>query len=105
MTGSRLETFKALVEKDPGKPLGWYSLANEYYKLEMYKEAIEAIKEYLKIADDEGAVYRTLAECYMQTGDYEMVREAYYEGIEAANRHGHPGMAEEYEEAIDMLGD
>ncbi len=105
MTGSRLETFKALVKKDPGNPLGRYSLANEYYKLEMYREAITEIKEYLKIADDQGAVYRMLAECYIKTGDAEMAREAYYEGIEAANRHGHPGMAEEYEEAIELLNE
>ena len=105
MADSRLETFKALVEKDPGNPLGRYSLANEYYNLGMYREAIEEIRKYLKIADDQGAVYRTLAECYIQTGNREMAREAYFKGIEAANRHGHPGMAEEYEEAIDMLGD
>ena len=105
MTGSRIETFKALVKKDPGNPLGRYSLANEYYKLEMYQEAITEIKEYLKIADDQGAVYRMLADCYIQMGDSEMAREAYYEGIEAANRHGHPGMAEEYEEAIDLMNE
>ena len=105
MTGSRIETFRALVKKDPGNPLGRYSLANEYYKLGMYQEAITEIKEYLKIANDQGAVYRMLADCYIQMGDTEMAREAYYEGIEAANRHGHPGMAEEYEEAIDLLND
>ena len=105
MTGSRIETFKALVKKDPGNPLGRYSLANEYYKLEMYKEAITEIDEYLKIADDQGAVYRMLAECYIHTGNSEMAREAYYKGMEAANRHGHPGMAEEYEEAIELLND
>lgn len=105
MTGSRIETFKALVKKDPGNPLGRYSLANEYYKLDMYQEAITEIREYLKIADDQGAVFRILADCYIRMGDTEMAREAYYEGIEAASRHGHPGMAEEYEEAIDLLGE
>jgi len=105
VTGSRIETFRALVKKDPGNPLGRYSLANEYYKLGMYQEAITEIKEYLKIANDQGAVYRMLADCYIQMGDTEMAREAYYEGIEAATRHGHPGMAEEYEEAIDLLND
>lgn len=105
MAGSRIETFKALVKKDPGNPLGRYSLANEYYKLDMYQEAITEIREYLKIADDQGAVFRILADCYIRMGDTEMAREAYYEGIEAASRHGHPGMAEEYEEAIDLLGE
>ena len=46
-----------------------------------------------------------LADCYIRTGDTEMAREAYYEGIGAANRHGHPGMAEEYEEAIELLNE
>ncbi len=105
MTGSRIETFKALVKKDPSNPLGRYSLANEYYKLDMYQEAITEIREYLKIANDQGAVFRILADCYIRMGDTEMAREAYYEGIEAANRHGHPGMAEEYEEAIDLLNE
>jgi len=105
VAGSRIETYKALVKKDPGNPFGRYSLANEYYKLEMYQEAITEIKEYLKIANDQGAVFRILADCYIQMGDTEMAREAYYEGIEAANHHGHPGMAEEYEEAIDLLGE
>jgi predicted Zn-dependent protease len=105
LTGSRIETFKALVKKDPGNPLGRYSLANEYYKLDMYQEAITEIREYLKIANDQGAVFRILADCYIRMGDNEMAREAYYEGIEAANRHGHPGMAEEYEEAIDLMNE
>jgi predicted Zn-dependent protease len=105
VTGSRIETFKALVEKDPGNPLGRYGLANEYYKLERFEEAVSEINEYLKIADDEGAVYRMLAECYIQLGEPEQARAAYWRGIEAATRHGHPGMVEEFEEAIEFLNE
>ena len=102
---SRIKTLKAALEKSPDNPLARYGLANEYYKLGLYKEAIAQINEYLKITDDQGAVYRMLAECYLNIGDSEMAREAYFRGIEAANRHGHPGMAEEFEEAIDMIED
>lgn len=105
MSDSRIETLKSLVEKDPDNPLGRYGLAHEYYKLDMYEEAISEIAEYLRIADDEGAVYRMLAECYIKTGETEKAREAYVKGMEAANRHGHPGMAEEYEEALEFLDD
>ncbi|MGD9651067.1 MAG: tetratricopeptide repeat protein [Candidatus Dadabacteria bacterium] len=102
---NRIDRFKAAVAKNPDNPLARYSLANEYYKVGLYHEAIAEINEYIKIADDQGAVYRMLAECYLNVGDTEMAREAYFKGIEAATRHGHPGMAEEFEEAIDMIED
>jgi predicted Zn-dependent protease len=105
MTSSRIETLKKLLEKDPKNLLGRYGLAHEYYKLDMYEEAIQAINEYLDVADDEGAVYRMLAECYVSIGEPQKARLAYVRGIEAANRHGHPGMAEEYEEAIEFLNE
>ena len=103
MTNPRIEQLKILKMKDPSNPLGRYGLANEYYKSEMYQEAIEEIEEYLQLKDDEGAVYRMLAECYLRTGNTENAKEAYAKGIEAANRHGHPSMAEEFEEAIEFL--
>lgn len=105
MSSSRIETLKKLLEKDPKNLLGRYGLAHEYYKLDMYEEAIQAINEYLDVADDEGAVYRMLAECYVNIGEPQKARLAYVRGIEAANRHGHPGMAEEYEEAIEFLNE
>lgn len=105
MSNSRIDTFKEILKKDPDNPLCRYGLAHEYYKLEMYNEAINEIEEYVKVADDEGAVYRTLAECYLNIGQPEKAREAYVKGIEAANHHGHPGMAEEFEEALEFLDD
>lgn len=103
MTNPRIEQLKILVNKDPNNPLGRYGLANEYFKSEQYENAILEIEEYLQLKDDEGAVYRMLAECYMRTGKTENAKEAYAKGIDAANRHGHPSMAEEFEEAIEFL--
>ena len=103
MPNARIEQLRALIEKDPNNPLGRYGLANEYFKSEMYEDAIDEIEEYLQLKDDEGAVYRMLAECYMRTGNVENAKEAYAKGIQAANRHGHPSMAEEFEEAIEFL--
>lgn len=98
-----LESLKALVEKNPGNPLGLYGLANEYMKLEMYEEAIVQMKEYLRVKDDEGAVYRMLAEACLKLGRKDEAIEAYQKGIESANRHGHPSMAEEFEEALEFM--
>lgn len=103
MTNTRIEQLLQLIKKDPNNPLGRYGLANEYFKSGQYEEAIGEIKQYMKLKDDEGAVYRMLAECYMRTGNVEDAREAYLNGIDAANRYGHPSMAEEFEEAIEFL--
>jgi len=103
MSNEKIQRLRAVVEKDPTNPLGRYGLANEYYKAHMYEEAIVEIKEYLKVKDDEGAVYRMLAECYIKTGNTQAARDSYTTGIEAANRHGHPGMAEEFEDYLEFL--
>ena len=103
MSNSKIETLKALVEKNPNNPLGRYGLANEYLKLEMYEEAIKEIKAYLKLKDDEGAVYRILGEALLKLGRKEEAKEAYKNGIEAAHRHGHPGMAAEFEETLELM--
>ena len=105
MSNPRIEQLKLLIKKDPDNPLGRYGLANEYFKSEQYEEAIDEIEEYLQLKDDEGAVYRMLAECYVRTGNVESAKEAYSKGIQAASRHGHPSMAEEFEEAIEYLDD
>lgn len=103
MSNSKIETLKALVEKNPNNPLGRYGLANEYLKLEMYEEASEEINAYLKLKDDEGAVYRMLGEALLKLDRKEEAKEAYRKGIEAAHRHGHPGMAAEFEETLELI--
>jgi len=103
MSESRILQLRKLIEKDPKNPLGRYGLANELFKSELYEDAIVEINEYMKLKDDEGAVYRMLAECYMRLGNVEKARESFSKGIEAANSHGHPSMAEEFEESIEFL--
>ena len=96
MAVSRIETFKQMLESDPENTLVRFGLANEYLKAERYEEAIAALNDYLQRADDEGAAFGMLARAYEQTGRKELAREAYQRGIEAANLHGHPSMAEDY---------
>ena len=103
MSNSKIENLKALVEKNPDNPLGRYGLANGYLKLDMYEEAIEQIEAYLKLKDDQGAVYRMLGEALLKLGRKEDAKEAYKKGIEAAHRHGHPGMAAEFEETLELI--
>lgn len=97
---SRLEQFKKMLEKNPDNPLIRYSLANEYFKLSDYENAVDQLLYYLNSYNDEGAGYRLLAESYLETGKTELAKEAYKKGAHAARRHGHPGMADEFEEAL-----
>lgn len=103
MSEERIQKFKKLLEKNPATPLVHYSLANEYFKLNRYEETIETINVYLKLKDDEGAAYRILGHCYTELGMPVQAKDAYEKGIQAASRHGHPDMAEEFRDYIESL--
>jgi predicted Zn-dependent protease len=96
MATSRIETFKQMLESDPENNLVRFGLANEYLKEERFEEAIAALNDYLQRADDEGAAFGMLARALESTGQRTEAREAYQRGIEAAELHGHPSMAEDY---------
>ena len=96
MAASRIETFKQMLESDPENNLVRFGLANEYLKEERFEEAIAALNDYLQRSDDEGAAFGMLARALERVGRRDDAREAYERGIEAANLHGHPSMAEDY---------
>jgi predicted Zn-dependent protease len=100
---SRIEKFKKIFEKNPDNALVRYSLANEYFKIKDYKNAVNELIYYLSTYSDEGSGYRLLAESYIELGETEKAIETYKKGIDAANRHGHPGMADEFIEAIEFM--
>lgn len=99
----RLEYFKQLLEKAPNNPMVHYSLAQEYYKVGDYTKAIEHIKAYLSLKEDEGAVYRILAKCYQELGSYDEAIKVLEEGIQKALKYNHPSMAEEFRSWIEEL--
>lgn len=99
----RIEQLKKALEKNPNNPLGLYGLALELYKAGRYGEAIVEFKKYLSVYDDQGAAYRTLAQCYINLGDLEQAIESYERGIEKAIKHNHPTMVQEFREEIERL--
>ena len=100
---NRIEQFKKLLEKNPDNPLIRYSLANEYYKINEYESAVNELLYYLNSYSDEGAGYRLLAESYLGLGKTDLAKDTYRKGIDAARRHGHPGMADEFEDALEEI--
>ena len=96
MTTDRLQLFEQLLANDPGNTSVLFGLAKEYEKAGRDRDLIETLKRYLENFDDQGNAFGMLAGAYERIGERDKAREAYERGIETAQRHGHPGMAEEY---------
>ena len=93
---NRIELFEQMLATDPGNTSVLFGLAKEYEKAGRDQELIETLNRYLEIVDDEGNAFGMLAGACERLGKRDQAREAYERGIETAQRHGHPGMAEEY---------
>ena len=96
MASTRIDIFKQMLVNDPINGSILFGLAKEYEKTGQTPEMIETLERYLAIADDEGNAYGMLARAYEQADQKDKAKETYQRGIDAATRHGHPSMAEEY---------
>lgn len=92
-----------MLAQDPGDPTLHYMLGNEYFKAQMFEEAVTTFHQYVALADDEGAVYRMVAQSLEKLGRVEEARQAYRDGLAAATRHRHQPMMEEYTQALKDL--
>lgn len=100
MASTRIDIFKQMLVNDPVNSSILFGLAKEYEKAGQQAEMIETLERYLAIADDEGNAYGMLARAYEKADQRDKARETYQRGIDAAARHGHPSMAEEYRETL-----
>ena len=104
-TNPRLETFRAMVAKSPGNPLARFGLANELLKAELWDEGVTHLAVYLSRHDDEGSGYGRLAQALEALGRVAEAREALRRGMDAAQRFGHAGLANELAGRLDDLED
>lgn len=100
MAESRIEVFKKMLAADPNNAAVRFGLANELLKLERFDEAAAELQTYLNQAEDQGNAYGKLAQALERLGRIDEARVAYQQGIAVANRHGHPGMAQDFEMAL-----
>ena len=103
MSTSRIDIFKQMLVSDPINSSILFGLAKEYEKTGQTAEMIETLERYLAISDDEGNAFGMLARAYETAGQRDKAKEAYQRGIDAAARHGHPSMSEEYRQAVEDL--
>jgi predicted Zn-dependent protease len=100
MAASRIEIFEQILAGDPANTAVLFGLAKEYEKAGDETKLIATLERYLAAADDEGNAYGMLARAYERAQQADKARAAYERGIEVANAHGHPGMAEEYRQIV-----
>jgi predicted Zn-dependent protease len=98
---NRIEVFTQMLASDANNTMVLFGLANEYLKIEDYPNAIATLVDYLHKSDDEGAAYGMLAKAYEKIGEKEKAKNAYAQGVVAAEKHGHPSMSEEFQEILD----
>ena len=99
---NRIEVFKQMLESEPANTMVLFGLANEYLKADDYAAAIPVLENYLAQADDEGAAWGMLATAYEKQGEREKAKNALLAGVKAANLHGHPSMAADFEETLEF---
>lgn len=99
----RLSYFAELAAKEPSEPRARYGYANELYRAERWADAVDELRAYLALTDDEGNAWGRLADALTRLGRVDEAADAYLAGIDQAITYGHHSMADEFRAAIEAL--
>ena len=99
----RLAYFAQLVEEDPTVARARFAYANELIHAERWEEAVVQLRAYLDLQEDEGNAWGRLAEALTALGRVDEAADAYLAGIDQSLKHGHTGMASDFEAALERL--
>lgn len=99
----RIDALKRMIEARPEDTRARFGLALEYERLGRWEDAVAELRAYLERARDEGNAFGRLARALRELGRDDEARAAYQQGVEAALRHGHPTMAQEFEEELEEM--
>ena len=98
---ARLTALERMVGNRPEEPRLRFGLALEYFKAGRTEDGVRQLTRYLDDAEDEGNGWGRLGAALRELGRDDEARDAYRRGIEAARRHGHPTMAEDFTEVLE----
>ena len=101
MQNDRIAALEKMLEKRPDDPRARFGLALELEKLGRWEDAATHLRHYLALTNDEGNAWGRLGHARRQLGRDDEARDAYTRGIAAAQQHGHPSMAAEFEEVLE----
>jgi uncharacterized protein HemY len=88
LSQSRIEIFEAMARSQPQDVMVWYGLGSEYFKLEDWAKAAEALRHVIEINADYTAAYQMLGTALANQGETDEARRIWQEGIKAADRTG-----------------
>jgi Flp pilus assembly protein TadD len=100
---SRLEKLQAMLEKSPGDTFLLYALALEYRKLGDTKSALKYLDSVVQHDWGYCYAYHQKGQILESTGDLEGARQAYRQGIDAAERKPDLHAREEIAAALSMI--
>jgi Flp pilus assembly protein TadD len=96
----RARALERMLESRPDDPRLLFGLALEQLKAKQLVEAVHTLQRYLARTEDEGNAWGRLGDALRELGREDEARDAFQSGIQAAERHGHPSMAEELREKL-----
>ena len=88
MVQSKVELFVQMAREQPCNEMIWYGLANEYVKLDRWREAAEALGQVVQLNPNYTAAYQMLGTALANQGEHEAARRVWSDGIEVAKRAG-----------------
>ncbi|MBI1766139.1 MAG: hypothetical protein HYR56_32445 [Acidobacteria bacterium] len=88
MSQSRIDAFTAMTQTQPDNEMIWYGLASEYTKLARWPEAIEALRNVIRIKSDYTAAYQMLGSALLEEGQTEAAWQIWTAGLAVADRTG-----------------
>lgn len=100
----RVRSLERMLDKRQEDTRVRFALAVEYLNQGRTGDGVRELEAYLRSSDDEGNAWGRLASALIELGKTDEARDAYRQGIAAAERHGHPTMAEEFTAELDGLG-
>jgi Flp pilus assembly protein TadD len=103
LSGDRVAALRRMLEQRPDDARLRFGLALEYLNAGQTEEGVAELRAYLDQTDDEGNGWGRLGAALLELEQPDEARNAYRKGVEAANRHGHPTMADEFETVLDDL--
>src|SRR5262249_27805015 len=88
MSRSRIDALTAMLKDQPDNEMIWYGLANEYTKLSLWPEAIEALRNVIRIKPDYTSAYQMLGAALANAGQTADARRVWTQGVAVADRTG-----------------
>ncbi len=88
MTQSRIDIFAQMAREQPDDAMISYGLASEYMKVERWKEAIDALRNVLRVNKDYTAAYQLLGTAHANLGERGKAESTWAEGVRVAERTG-----------------